>query len=80
MPKLKVLSGYEVIKFFEKSGFDVVTQKGSHIKIRRSLKGQKETLIIPNHKQLDTGTLRAIIKQASKYIPIEELKNYFYSE
>jgi predicted RNA binding protein YcfA (HicA-like mRNA interferase family) len=80
MPKLKLLSGYEVIKFFEKSGFGIVTQKGSHIKIRRNVNGQKETLIIPNHKQLDTGTLRAIIKQASKYIPFEELKIYFYSE
>jgi predicted RNA binding protein YcfA (HicA-like mRNA interferase family) len=80
MPKLKILSGSEVIKVFSKFGFEILSQKGSHIKIRRFLNNQKETLIIPDHKQLDTGTLRAIIKQASKYIPQDELKNYFYSE
>jgi len=37
-------------------------------------------LEVPNHKHLDTGTLRGIIKQASKYIPSDELKNYFYIE
>lgn len=67
MPKLKILSGFEII-----------TQKGSHVKIRRFNENNKQTLIIPNHKQLDTGTLRGILKQASKYIPLDELKNYFF--
>jgi predicted RNA binding protein YcfA (HicA-like mRNA interferase family) len=80
MPKLKVLSGSEVIKIFKIFGFEIILQKGSHIKIRRNVNGQNQTLIIPNHKQLDTGTLRAIVKQSSRYIPIEELKIYFYSE
>ncbi|MDJ0582371.1 type II toxin-antitoxin system HicA family toxin [Crocosphaera sp.] len=38
----------------------------------------KETLTIPNHKQLDTGACRAILKQASQYIPLSELSKYFY--
>lgn len=80
MPKLKVLSGSEVIKIFERFGFEIIAQKGSHIKIRRDRNGQRETLIIPNHRQIDTGTLRAIVKQSSKYIPFEELKTFFYSE
>ena len=78
MPKLKVLSGFEVISIFLKFGFESISQKGSHIKIRRYNKDGKQTLIIPNHKQLDTGTLRGIIKQASNYIPLNELKKYFY--
>ncbi|WP_201253353.1 MULTISPECIES: type II toxin-antitoxin system HicA family toxin [Cyanophyceae] len=49
-------------------GFENISQKGSHIKLRRLSETRKETLIIPNYKQLDLGTCRAIYRQASKYI------------
>ncbi|WP_254921373.1 hypothetical protein [Nodularia sp. NIES-3585] len=35
-------------------------------------------LAIPNHKQLDLGTCRAIYRQASKYIPESDLYAHFY--
>jgi hypothetical protein len=38
----------------------------------------KQTLLIPNHKVIDTGTLRAIVRQAGKYIPTEDLIQQFY--
>jgi hypothetical protein len=41
--------------------------------------GEKQTLTIPNHKELDTGTLRAIVRQASRYVTTEELAPHFYS-
>jgi hypothetical protein len=51
------------------------------LKLRRiSPSGGKQTLTIPRHKELDPGTLRAILRQASVYIPGEELKPYFYTE
>lgn len=79
MPKLRVLSGKEVIKILSKFGFEVVSQKGSHVKLRRVLSdGTKQTLTVPLHEELDKGTLKAIIRQASRYIPEEELKRYFY--
>ena len=79
MPKLRVLSGKEVIKILSKFGFEVVSQKGSHVKLRRVLSdGTKRTLTVPLHEELDRGTLKAIIRQASRYIPEEELKRYFY--
>ncbi len=79
MPKLRVLSGREVIKILSKFGFEVVSQKGSHVKLRRVLPdGTKQTLTVPLHEELDKGTLKAIFKQASRYIPEEELKQYFY--
>jgi hypothetical protein len=40
----------------------------------------RETLIIPDHKELDKGTLKAIIRQASKYIPVDSLYPHFYSK
>lgn len=39
----------------------------------------KQTLLIPNHKEIDTGNLRAIVRQAGKYIPTDELVKQFYS-
>lgn len=78
MPKLKRLSGSELIKILEEFGFQVYTQRGSHVKMRRITETGKETLTIPNHKQLDTGTCRAILKQASQYIPLSQLAKYFY--
>ena len=78
MPRLKRLSGLEVVKILEKFGFNVHSQRGSHIKMRRTTEDGKETLTIPNHKQLSKGTCRAIVKQASRYIPQSELHQYFY--
>jgi len=40
--------------------------------------GEKQILTIPLHDELDKGTLKAIIRQASRYIPEEELKSRFY--
>ena len=79
MPKLKLLSGKEVIEIFSKFGFEIVSQRGSHVKLRRVLKGgTKQTLTIPVHDELDKGTIKAIFRQALRYIPEEELRPYFY--
>jgi len=78
MPKLKKLSGQDLVKVFNGFGFEVKSQKGSHIKLRRVKNSLNETLIIPNHKELDTGTLRAIVRQASQYIEMVELVKHFY--
>lgn len=81
MPKLKVLSGDQAIKIFLSFDFVIVAQKGSHIKLARVLSaGLRQTLTIPNHQELDRGTLKAIYRQALRYIPENELKNCFYAE
>ena len=79
MPRLKVLSGEDVIKILESFNFVVTSQKGSHVKLRRIIKKINQTLTIPNHKELDKGTLRAIFNQASKYISESELMPHFYN-
>ncbi|WP_448571182.1 hypothetical protein [Trichothermofontia sp.] len=48
------------------------------MKLRRVSETDKETLTIPNHRQLDTGTCRAIYRQACRYISETELFPYFY--
>lgn len=80
MPKLRRLPGSEVVKILGKFGFIVFSQRGSHIKLQRITEaGEKQTLTIPNHPQLDTGTCKAIFRQATRYIPADELRPYFYS-
>lgn len=60
MPKLPALSGADVIGALERLGFTQVRQRGSHVVLRRGSVG----CVVPLHKQLKTGTLRGIIRQA----------------
>ncbi|HZP02547.1 MAG TPA: type II toxin-antitoxin system HicA family toxin [Terriglobia bacterium] len=81
LPRLKRLSGQEVVAILRRFGFEIVTQRGSHIKLRRvGLGGQRETMTIPDHPELDTGTCRAILRQAQRFIPSTDLAPWFFSE
>jgi predicted RNA binding protein YcfA (HicA-like mRNA interferase family) len=78
MPRLKVLSGPDVVRILASFGFEVISQRGSHIKLRRVTgSGTNQTLTIPNHRELDRGTLSGIYKQALRYISAEELAPHF---
>lgn len=80
-PKLRRLSGPEVVSLLARVGFETVGQRGSHVKLARSASdGTRQVLTIPIHKQLDTGTLRAIVRQASRFIDEPTLHALFYSE
>lgn len=79
MPKIKVLSGKELIKIFNHFGFAIQSQKGSHIKLFRQIQSIKQVLVIPNHSEVDVGTLKAIYRQASKYISETELNPFFFN-
>ena len=57
------LSGRETVAVFEKFGWRVARQKGSHIIMVKS--GQLVTLSVPNHKEVAKGTLRSLIRAAS---------------
>ena len=79
MSKLNIISGEEAVKIFLFFGFEVASQRGSHIKLRRILpSGTKQTLTIPNHHELDKGTILAIYRQALRYIPEQDLIPHFY--
>lgn len=81
MPKLKTLSGKDVLKIFRKFGFEKVDQEGSHVKIRRQLlAGGRQSLTIPLHDEIDIGTLKAIFRQALRYIPDNDLRPHFYTD
>jgi predicted RNA binding protein YcfA (HicA-like mRNA interferase family) len=62
MSKLPRISGRECVKSLIKAGFYFKRQEGSHIILRRD--NPFTQVVIPDHKELDRGTLRAIIRHA----------------
>ena len=70
MAILPVISGRECCAILVKAGFTQVRQKGSHVIMQKSLPGSTVTVPVPDHKELATGTLRSIIRQAG--LTVEE--------
>lgn len=62
MSGLPRISGRDCVKTLEKAGFYFKRQHGSHIILRRDNPYAQVT--VPDHKELDRGTLRSIIKQS----------------
>ena len=62
MTKLPIISGRECVKALGKIGFYFKRQEGSHIILRRD--DPFTQIVVPGHKELDRGTLRAIIRHA----------------
>jgi predicted RNA binding protein YcfA (HicA-like mRNA interferase family) len=48
MPKLPHISGAQAVKIFERLGFVVMRQNGSHIVLRKGSSG----CVVPNHKEI----------------------------
>ena len=81
MPKIRSLSGKDLVRIFAGFEFYQFSQRGSHIKLRRTLpSGIKQTLTIVHHSEVDRGTLHAIYRQALRFIPEPDLRPHFYSD
>ncbi|MFC0863588.1 type II toxin-antitoxin system HicA family toxin [Sphaerimonospora cavernae] len=59
-----VCSGAQVVRALEKCGFEVVSARGSHCKLRQRLDEEALTVIVPLHATLAVGTLASIVRQA----------------
>jgi predicted RNA binding protein YcfA (HicA-like mRNA interferase family) len=63
--KLPILSGREICKALGKDGFQMVSQKGSHIKLKKRLKSGKVLVTtVPDHKHISRHLLKTILNQA----------------
>jgi predicted RNA binding protein YcfA (HicA-like mRNA interferase family) len=59
MPKLRRLSGNDLLRILSRFGFHPISQRGSHVKVRRTLPGgTHQTLTVVLHDELDKGTSR----------------------
>jgi len=68
---LKLCSGSEAVKKFQRAGWTVARQKGSHVMMTKT--GYQWTLSIPQHDELGPGLLRKLISQAG--LTVEEFND-----
>jgi predicted RNA binding protein YcfA (HicA-like mRNA interferase family) len=68
---LKLCSGSEAVRKFQKAGWSVSRQKGSHVMLTK--RGYQWTLSIPQHKELGPGLLRKLIRQVG--LKVDEFNN-----
>jgi predicted RNA binding protein YcfA (HicA-like mRNA interferase family) len=68
MPPVPVLRPRQVVKTFEKFGWEIARQRGSHLILTK--KGHIATLSVPNHPEVARGTLRSLIAKAG--VTLEE--------
>lgn len=62
MPRL--YSARTIINALKRAGFELISQRGSHIKLSKKEDEKIFTVIIPNHKEIAIGTFSSILKQA----------------
>lgn len=84
MARLKRLSSREILRLLGDFGFQVESMRGSHAKLvrRRRTEGDREVrevLVVPVHRESRIGTGRAIYRQASRFVPEDQLKPRFFS-
>jgi len=75
MPKLPQVSGNDVIGLLRSLGYEIVRQRGSHVRLRKVSPLGEHAITVPIHKVLAKGTLGDILGRISLWnnIPKEEL-------
>lgn len=63
-PKLPVVSGGEAIAAFERIGYRVVRQRGSHVRMIHPSGGRRVPLSVPLHDPVKPGLLRRLLRDA----------------
>jgi predicted RNA binding protein YcfA (HicA-like mRNA interferase family) len=61
-PRLPVVSGQDTVRELRGVGFEQISQRGSHVKLRDA---EGRTVIVPMHRELAPGTLRSVLRQAA---------------
>ncbi|HEX8050042.1 MAG TPA: type II toxin-antitoxin system HicA family toxin [Solirubrobacterales bacterium] len=61
-PRQPVVSGKRLIKALEDEGWEVVRQRGSHVRLKKA--GRRSALVVPLHKEIKRGTLGGILRDA----------------
>lgn len=78
MQKPKQFSGKELIKIFERYGFEQVRTKGSHVRMTYQESNHSYHITIPLHNPIKKGLLHAIIKEFESLFGKTESEKNFY--
>ena len=74
MPKLPVVSGEQVIKLLRKLGYEIIRQKGSHVRLRKITEAGEHNITVPKHPEVTKGTLNDILSKVSIWNNISKEK------
>ena len=74
MPKLPVVSGDQLIKLLLKLGYEIVRQKGSHVRLRKITEAGEHNITVPRHNEIAKGTLNDILSKVSVWNNISKEK------
>ena len=79
MPKLPVITGQKLITVLSSMGYQVVRQKGSHIRLEKSTPAGTHKITVPNHNPIAKGTLNDILSRVAMWNQVskEELIKKF---
>lgn len=72
MPRLPVISGREATRRFQRLGYRVARQRGSHIRLLHPTDQIRQPLTIPDHRELGKGLLRKLLRDA--HITVEQFE------
>ena len=64
MPKLPIVSGRDLIKFFTKGGYEKSSSRGDHVTLVKIIGNRPYLVTIPLYKEISRGLLLRIIKQS----------------
>jgi predicted RNA binding protein YcfA (HicA-like mRNA interferase family) len=62
------LGGEELAQLLGRYGYQVMRQRGGHMRLTSAIKGYEHRVTIPRHKPLRVGTLNKILKEIAAYL------------
>ena len=66
-PRLPPVSGRQVVRLLERLGYDVIRQRGSHIRMRKATPLGEHSITIPAHREMAKGTLNDILNEVGRW-------------
>ncbi len=79
MPKLRRISGKNLLQILLAEGFLKIRQKGSHARLVMKVGKVAYFITIPLHEELDRGTLKSILRSLERCFSDDKLKKIFYT-
>ena len=64
MPPLPRVTGRELVRALERLGWEVVTQRGSHVQLKHPARGGRVTVPVHSGETVGPGLLRSILSQS----------------
>jgi predicted RNA binding protein YcfA (HicA-like mRNA interferase family) len=75
LPRMPVVSGKDLIKLMTGMGYEILRQRGSHVRLRKRTPAGEHNITVPVHDEIARGTLNDILSSLSVWnsVPKDEL-------